>query len=169
MLEKNYHRLTETQVSQKISDFRPNHSTISALLPLAHKIAQGFNQPRPPLCTLTKSIDLTKVLNHSKQLIRAFTLFSQSNNTKRWLSACLKRRTASSHRHNFTLSPSFYARVGVTQGSCISPTPVIPNFFPTADWSTLGNSRGGGGGRGVDGGLPIVIWEMLWLTTTLHN
>ena len=28
--------------------FRPNHSTVSALLPLVHRITQGFNQPRSP-------------------------------------------------------------------------------------------------------------------------
>ena len=32
--------------------FRPNHSTVCGLLPLAHKPAQGFYQPWPPLCTL---------------------------------------------------------------------------------------------------------------------
>ena len=44
------------------------------------------------------------------KLICALTLSSLSNNTKRWLSAYLKGRTASC-RYNFTLSPSFHARV----------------------------------------------------------
>ena len=97
--------------------FCPNHSTVSTLLPLAHKIAQGFNQPRPPLCTLTKTNDLTKafdMVNHTK-LIRALTLSSSSNNTKRWLTAYLKGRTAGCW-YNFTLSSFFHARVGVPQG-----------------------------------------------------
>ena len=59
--------------------FRPNYYTVSAFLLLAHKIAQGFNQTGPPLRTLIKTIDLTK-------LILALTLSSLSNNFKRWLS-----------------------------------------------------------------------------------
>ena len=92
-------------------------------LRLAHKIAQSFKHPRPPLRTLTKAIDLIKafdMVNHTK-LIFAFTLSSLSNNIRRWLSAYLKGRR-SSCRYNFTLSPFFHSRVGVPQGACISPT-----------------------------------------------
>ena len=63
--------------------FRSNHSTVTALLPLAHKVAQGFDQPCPPPRTLTMAIDLTKafdMINHTK-LICALSLFSLSNNT----------------------------------------------------------------------------------------
>ena len=49
------------------------------------------------------------MVDHTR-LIRALTLSSLRNNTKRWLPACLKGRTASC-RYNFTLSPSFHARV----------------------------------------------------------
>ena len=69
--------------------FHFNQSTIGALLPLAHKVAQGLNQPCLLLCTLTKAIDLTKafdMVNHTK-LIRALSLSSLSNNTKRCCSA----------------------------------------------------------------------------------
>ena len=89
--------LNSIPLSTNHHGFRPNPYTVSTLLPLAHKIAQGFNQPRPPICTLTKTINLTKgldMVNHTK-VIRALTLSSLSNNTKRWLSAYLKGRTAS--------------------------------------------------------------------------
>ena len=116
--------------------FRPNHSTVSALLPLAHNIAQGFKLPFPPLRLSTMAIDLTKafdMINHTIH-IRAFTLSSLSNNIKLWLCAYLKGRIASC-RNKFTLSPSFHARVGVSQSACISPT--LFNFFvstfPQAD------------------------------------
>ena len=82
---------------------------------LARKIAQGFNQPRLPLHTLTKTIDLTKafdMVNHTK-LIRALTLSKHP--------LYLKGRTASC-RCNFTLSSSLHARVGNPQGACVSPT-----------------------------------------------
>ena len=65
------------------------------------------------------------MVNRTK-LIRALTLSSLSNNTKCRLSAFLKGRTASC-RYNFTLSPSFHARVGVPQDACIYPT--LFNFF----------------------------------------
>ena len=103
--------------------FRPNHSTVSALLPLAHKITQGFNQSRPPLHTLTKITNLTKafvIVNHTK-LIHALTLSYLSNNTKHWLFAYLKGRIASC-LYNFTLSSFYHVRVGVPQGTCVSPT-----------------------------------------------
>ena len=74
-------RINSLPLSPNQHGFRSNHSTVSALLPLAHKIAQGFNQPCPPLRILTKTIDLTKVfdmVNHTK-LIREGVI----NHTKR--------------------------------------------------------------------------------------
>ena len=74
------------------------------------------------------TIDLIKdfnMVNHSK-LVSAFTLSALSNKSKRWLSAYLKGRTTSCW-YNFTISPSFHARVRVPQGTCISPT--LFNFF----------------------------------------
>ena len=69
-------------------------------------------------------------------LIRALSLSYLSNNTKRWLSAYLKERTASC-RYNFTLSPSFHARarVRVPQGACLSPTLfiILVSTFPQSD------------------------------------
>ena len=93
--------------------FVPTTPPYSAFYLLYTKIAQGIYQRRLPLRTLTQTIDLTKafdMVNHTK-LIRVLTLSSLSNNTKCWLSACLKGRSAS-YRYNFILSPS----------SCISPT-----------------------------------------------
>ena len=54
-------------------------TTVTALLPLAHKLAQGFNQPCPPLHTSIMAIDLTEafdMVNHTK-LIRALSLSKQ--------------------------------------------------------------------------------------------
>ena len=85
-------KLNLLRLSPNQHGFRPNNITISALLPLPDKIAQGFNQPCPPLRTLTKTIDLNKafdIVNHNK-LIRTLSLSSLSNNTKCWLSTYLK-------------------------------------------------------------------------------
>ena len=128
--------LDSLPLSSSQHGFRSNHSTVSALLPLAHKVAQGFNQPCPPPRTLTMAIDLTKafdMVNHTK-LIRALSLSSLSNNTKRWLSAYLKGRTASC-RYNSTVSRSFHSRAGVPQGACLSPTlfNIFVSTFPQSE------------------------------------
>ena len=47
-----------------------------------------------------------KAMVNNTELIRALTLSSLSNNTKRWLSAYLKKRTTS-YRYNFTPLPLF--------------------------------------------------------------
>ena len=70
---------------------------------------------------LTKVFDM---VNHTK-LISTLTLFPLSNNTKRWLSAYVKRRSASG-QYNFTLSPSFHAKSGVLQDARIFST--LHNF-----------------------------------------
>ena len=56
-------KLKSLPLSSSQHGFRPNHYTVSMLLPLVHKIAQGFNQPRLPLRTLTRTIDLTKTFD----------------------------------------------------------------------------------------------------------
>ena len=58
--------------------------------------------------------------------VTALTISPSRKNTKGWLAVYLDWRTASC-RYNFALFPSFYARVGVPQGACISPT--LFNYF----------------------------------------
>ena len=43
--------------------FRPHHSTITALMPLTTKIAQGFNAPKPAARTGLLSADLAKAFD----------------------------------------------------------------------------------------------------------
>ena len=67
--------------------FRLNHFIVSALLPLAHRIACGFNEFCPPHHTLIMAIDFSKLfdmVNHTK-LISTVILSSLSNNTNHWL------------------------------------------------------------------------------------
>ena len=63
--------LAETQYS-----FRKHRSTTSALLPLAHKMATGFNKPcPPPLRTVVMAIDLSKAFDtvgHTKLITAIF-------------------------------------------------------------------------------------------------
>ena len=108
--------------------FRPNHSTTTALLPLTHKVAQGFNQLCPPHRTVTMSIDFSKAFDmvpHTK-LLSALSQTTLRHNTVRWLSAYLRGRMACC-RYTYTTSPYRHVRTGVPQGSCISPT--LFNFY----------------------------------------
>ena len=54
--------------------FPPNHSAVSALLPLAHNKAQAHNQASPQAIDLTKTFDMVK-------LISALTLSPLNNIT----------------------------------------------------------------------------------------
>ena len=76
--------LNSIPLSTNHHGFRPNPYTVSTLLPLAHKIAQGFNQPRPLLRTFTMTTDFTKafdMVNHTK-FIHSLTFSSLNNNTE---------------------------------------------------------------------------------------
>ena len=121
--------LNSLPLSNTQHGFRQNHSTTTALLPLAHKVALGFNQPRPPHRTVTVSIDFSKAfdtVSHTKLIHSLTTQTTLRHNTVRWLSAYLRGRMASC-QYNNTKSPHRHARTGVPQGSCISP--VLFNFF----------------------------------------
>merc|ERR1711888_210463 len=109
--------------------FRPLHSTTTALLPLTHKVALGFNQPRPPHRTVTVSIDFSKAFDmvpHTTLISSLITQTTLRHNTVRWLSSYLRGRMASCQYNNIK-SPHRHARTGVPQGSCISPA--LFNFF----------------------------------------
>jgi len=84
--------------------FRRQHSTTSALLPLVHKVATGFNKPKPPDRTVLMAIDFSKALdtvNHTK-LLQAVSNSSLPHNTVRWLVAYLRGRSASCRYNNAT-------------------------------------------------------------------
>ena len=74
--------------------FRSQHSTVSALLPLANRVADGFNERKPARRTGLLCVDLSKafdVVTHHKLVER----ISQSDlhpNLKRWLVAYLHDR-----------------------------------------------------------------------------
>ena len=73
-------------------------STTSARLPLAHKVATGFNKPRPPLIrTMVITVDLSKAIdtvNHTK-LKAALSTISPHHNVIKFISSYLRERHAS--------------------------------------------------------------------------
>ena len=108
--------------------FHKMRSIISALLPLAHKVAAGYNQSKLPFWTVVMAIDLSKAfdpVNHTK-LIEAINATSLHHNIIRWLSAYLRGRIAS-YRYKDARSPCHAVRAGVPQGWVTSPLLLI--FF----------------------------------------
>ena len=108
--------------------FKPNHSTITALLPLTTSIAIGFNQRKPAPRTAAVAIDYAKAFDSVDHtiLLHKVTNSSLNSNIVRWLACYIRGRTASCHYLN-AAAPKRIIRTGVPQGAVLSPT--LFNFF----------------------------------------
>ena len=108
--------------------FRKNHTTVSALLPVATRIAEGFNAPKPTVRTGLLCVDLSKAFDMVEHaaLLDKIGGSSLHGNLKRWLVAYLRDRKI---RCLFRGAYSRWRklRVGVPQGSVSSPC--LFNFF----------------------------------------
>ena len=121
--------LTEALVPHESQHgFRKAHSTITALLPLSHQIAVGFNKKPPPKRTIAVAIDLSKAFDcvPPNLLIKRIIGTSLHPNIKRWLAVYLKGRKVHC-RYNGAFSKPRTLRAGVPQGSIISPC--LFNFY----------------------------------------
>ena len=120
--------------------FRAGHSTITALLPLAHQIAAGFNQNLIPCRIVALAVDLSKAfdtVNHTA-FLRLLLNSTMDANTVRWLCCYLRGRTATCF-YNGVESDSVVIRQGVPQGSVLSPTlfnAYVAGYPHTADLCT---------------------------------
>ena len=67
--------------------FRKGRSTTTALLPLAHQVASGFNQICPPLRTVAMAVDFSKAFDtvNLTSLLPCIHESSMDANTVRWL------------------------------------------------------------------------------------
>ena len=102
--------------------FRPGYSTSTALLPLVHQIARGFNQHYPIHRTVAMAVDFSKAfdtVNHTKLLTDIHNT-NMTHNTIRWLTTYLRGRTATCKYNNRTSKP-YPLHTGVPQGSVLSP------------------------------------------------
>ena len=116
-------------LSHILHGFQKHRSFTSALLPLVHNVATGFNKLRPPpLCRVAKVVELSKAfdtVNHA-DFITALSTTSFHNKTTRWLSFQLRGRHISCMYNEIT-STYHTVRDGVPQGTVISQ--IIFNFF----------------------------------------
>ena len=120
--------------------FRKGRSTTTALLPLAHQVASGFNQNCPPLRTVAMAVDFSKAfdtVNHTA-LLRSLLNSTMDANTVRWLCTYLRGRTATCI-YNGVESGSVVIHQGVPQGSVLSPAlfnAYVADYPHTADLCT---------------------------------
>ena len=103
--------------------FRPRHSTTSALLQLTTDIETGFNQQKPPQCTVCVAIDLTAAFDTVSHdtLISKIVGSSLPPAITRWLSCYLRGRQAATSFRG-TKSSMRIVRTGSPQGSKLSPS-----------------------------------------------
>ena len=97
------------------------HSCTTALLPIATRVANGFNQNKPPI-RLSKAFDS---VDHSL-LIEQVMESQLESNIVWWLATYLRGRTASCLFQS-SQSPLRIIHSGVPHGSIISP--ILFNFF----------------------------------------
>ena len=103
--------------------FRALRSTSTALLPLVDNIARGFNQPKPPLRTVSLAVDFSRAFDTVSHdlLINMIGSSDLPHNIVRWVASYLHGRAAAvlyqGHR-----SPYRPLKAGVPQGSVISPS-----------------------------------------------
>jgi hypothetical protein len=108
--------------------FAPGHSCTSALLPIATKVAIGFNDAKPARRSAMCAVDISKAfdcINHTL-LIDQISSSDLYSNLVRWLAAYLRGRTASCV-YRSKKSASMILHTGVPQGSVLSPA--LFNFF----------------------------------------
>ncbi|KAF2360279.1 Reverse transcriptase domain [Trinorchestia longiramus] len=130
------HLTVAIPLSDSQHGFRPLHSTTSALLPLSHTIAVGFNQHRPPLRTTIMAIDFSKAFDTvpHPQVIFQISSLPLNHHIVRWLVCYLKGRSAKCSYHHH-LSSSRPVLADVPQGSVISPALFnlfVSDYPPTA-------------------------------------
>ena len=108
--------------------FSPGHSTVTALLPLATKVTQGFNQRKPPQRTVVAAADISKAfdtIDHVILLEKLLTLDLHPN-VMHFLATFVRGRT-SSVSYQGVVSPPRIVRQGVAQGARMSPD--LFNFY----------------------------------------
>ena len=112
--------------------FRRNHSTITALMPLSTKIAQGFNAPKPAARTGLLSADLAKAFDvvDRVKLLRKINETEMHPNVKRWLTSYTRDRKMRV-KYQGAVSRWRKSRMGTFQGAPMSPG--LFNFF-IRDW-----------------------------------
>jgi hypothetical protein len=122
--------------------YSPIHSCTTCLLPIATKVAVGFNGSKPAPDTAMCAVDISKVFDAIDHTL----LMEQINNSPlhsnliRWLAAYLRGRQASC-LYGSVKSKTMILRSGVLQGSVLSPG--LFNYF-VSDCPNSGLHKGTG-------------------------
>ena len=109
-------------------DFKPRHSTASALLPISARVVSGFKQRKPPSKTIAIAVDISKVFDtvSHRLLIEMIHRFRLCHNLVKWLVAYLRGRKASCS-YQLTAQLGFPPGVGGgPTGVCPLPSPLQP-------------------------------------------
>ena len=104
------------------------HSTTTALLPIATKVAIGFNNKKPASRSVLVTIDVSKAFDSVEHtlLIEDISNSSLHPNYVRWLAAYLRGQVASC-QFDGVKSKLRNIKSGTPQGSCLSPD--LYNYF----------------------------------------
>ena len=101
--------------------FRPQRSTVTALIPLATSIPRGFNQPKPASRTGLLSVDISKAFNVvRRELLKKIDETQLDPNIKRWFLAYLMDRRVRVI-YQGAVSKWKKSKLGMPQGAVSSP------------------------------------------------
>jgi hypothetical protein len=108
--------------------YSEQHSTVTALLPIATKVAIGFNAKKPASRSVLVTIDVSKAFDSVDHtlLIEQISGSSLPSNYVRWLAAYLRGRVASC-QYGGVVSKPRNIKSGTPQGSGLSPD--LYNYF----------------------------------------
>ena len=104
--------------------FRRDRSTITALLPLVTRIADGFKQPTPPRRSTVVALDISKAFDRVNLsiLLDEIVQTTLHHNIVRWLRAYLSGRSATCDYNSVQSSfKKVHGRLNETKETLIAP------------------------------------------------
>jgi hypothetical protein len=115
-------------ISRTQHGFSTGRSTTTALLPLVTRVANGFNENKPPSRTAAAILDISKAFDavDLTLLVQKISGSTLHPNLKCWLATYLRGRTGSCIFQS-AKSPLMLIHSGMPQGGVLSPD--IYNFY----------------------------------------
>ena len=103
--------------------FRHKHATHTTLSNICHQITKGFNNPRPPQCTVAVALDMSKVFHtvNIHKLLHKLTLTNILNIIIKFIANYMKGQQPCT-QYNGILSKLKQINTKVPQGGVLFPT-----------------------------------------------